>query len=627
MNIIEVIPITKGIAKETLSYFTSEQVRPGSVVHVPLRKKTVPGIVIGIRSVAELKGEIKNLPFEIKKVSSLNAAEFFLPEFIEACADTARYFASSTGSVLNALTPAPLFEEVEKITLNHGNERKSPLSEKYVVQADDEERFAHYKSLIREEFARKSSVFFCLPTIHDIETTLAKLVKGIEDYTYVLSSSLSKKEFVETYNKMLNDSHPVLIIATGSFLSVPRKDIGAIIVDREHSKAYKTPIRPYLDIRTFAEYYSKKIKAKLIFGDLFLQTETMFRYHNAEFQELYPLKFRSLTTAKEEIVDMRTYKSNEKNFTVISDQLAELVGENKEANESMFIFTARKGLSPSTVCGDCGNIVKCTQCESAMVLHKSPRGNFFLCHKCGERRDAQEKCRNCDSWKLVTLGIGIERVEEEIKKRFPDINIFILDKDYANTHKKAQKIASDFYASPGSVLIGTEMALLYLDRPIQTSAIASLDALFSVPDFKISEKILGIILKMRAATQRKILLQTRNPEQPVFTHAMKGNIVDFYRDEIELRRMFDYPPFSILIKLSLEGKRDEIATQMAETQAQFEEYGMDIFPSFVKGHRGNSILNALIKTPRKGWPNEQLIEKLRSLPPQYTIKVDPETLL
>ncbi|MEO8637368.1 MAG: hypothetical protein ABI430_00515 [Candidatus Taylorbacteria bacterium] len=628
MQIIEVIPISRGIGKETLTYFTSDDISLGAVIEVPLRKKIVPAIVISKNDASEHRTELRQAEFQLKKITKRKGHFFFLPEFMESANEAARYFAATTGSVLASLISARLLAELEKIKI----EPQEPvlgekIHQKYILQAGDEERFVNYKSFIRGEFAKKSSVFFCLPSVHDIKKTVGKLEKGIEEYTFVLHGSLSENELRSTLAKLTKEKHPVLILGTGSYLSYPRADLGAIIVDRENSSGYKTFSRPYLDFRVFAEMFAKKIKAKFVVGDIFIDIATLFRYKNGEFQELSPVKFRSLTSAEERMVDMRVYKASTKNFTLVSEELRNLIQANKTNNENLFIFAARKGLSPTTVCGDCGETITCNKCSANMVLHGSQKGNFFLCHRCGERRDPEEVCKVCQGWKLVTLGAGIDSVGEEIRALYGDVKIFIMDKDKVTTHGNAEKMMNQFFASPGSILLGTELALLYLDRPIENSAIASLDALFSLPDFRINEKIMSILLTLRSVTHKQIVIQTRNPDQKVFEYGMKGNLFEFYRDEIGKREQFNYPPFSILVKISLEGQKSEIVRKMSEAKATLSNYNIDIFPSFIKGLAGKSIMHGLLRVSPRTWPDSELLLKLTALSPEFTVKVDPESLL
>jgi primosomal protein N' (replication factor Y) len=632
MNIVTVIPIARGIGKETLSYFSAQTFAPGSFIKVPLRNRLVGGLVITTENAEKKKAELRQSSFAMRKIMSGKSKTIFSPVFIEAATEMASYSAGSTGSVLANITSKTILEQADKLekidlTLAIPNERRT-THEPYTLQADEEDRFAHYKSLIREQFAHTKSVFFVLPTIQDTKKIFEQLPKGIEQYTFVLNSSLSKKEIVETWNKIILEPHPVLIISTGSFLGIPRSDIGAIIIERESSSSFKTQSRPYIDIRTFCECFARRLNAKLIFGDLLLRTETLWRTKNGDMGELSPLKFRSTSTAETVLIDMKKYKTlDEPEFRIVSDELVELVKKSQESNENMFIFAARRGLAPMTVCGDCGTTVLCSRCNAPIILHRASQGNFFLCHRCGERRSAEERCRNCDSWKLTTLGIGIELIEESLKSMFPDTKIFRMDKDTVTTHKQASRLAGDFFNSPGSILLGTEMALGYVERPVENAAVAAIDSLFSIPDFRINEKIMNILLRIRSFTQKTYIIQTRSRDQALFDYATKGNLMDFYRDEIDERKRLDYPPFSVLIKLTVRGTPASAAKDMALVEKALADHNPLVFPAFIEKVNRKTVLHALLRLKPEEWPDQTLYNKLIALPPNISINVDPESLL
>ena len=264
-----------------------------------------------------------------------------------------------------------------------------------------------------------------------------------------------------------------------------------------------------------------------------MRTETVWRHHEAEIFEVAPLKFRSLTTAGVKLINMKETlpaavekdkEGKEPKFRLFSQELLDLIQENQNNDENLFIFVARRGLFPSTVCADCGNLIKCNTCGAPTVLHKASNENFFLCHRCGEHRSAMEKCNICQSWRLSTFGIGIEGVEEELKLKFPNMKIFKIDSDSASTHKKALEIMTKFYASPGSILLGTEMTLLYLKDAVANSAVVSIDSFFSIPDFRVNEKVMNILLKIRACTSRNFLVQTRDIEQKIIKYATAANL-------------------------------------------------------------------------------------------------------
>lgn len=633
MNLIHVIPILRGISKETLTYFTPTKVEPGSLVKIPVRSKSTFGIVVRTENAIEEKASLKASPFAIRKLGEVSGTNFLPAAFMRAAEKAAGYFAGSTGSVITSLIPKAVIEslanlQLKQVAAQEEDSDEKPKGDTVVVQAPEEERIAHYKSLIREAFARKGSVLFCLPSIQDIKKVSESISKGIEEYTFILHSQLSKKEIAHLWQMIAETSHPVLVLGTGSILALPRDDIATIIVDRENSSVYKALTRPYVDIRTFAELYTRELGARLILGSELLRVETLWRRESGEITELMPLKFRTTTTAKTTLVDTRTEKSPlSSEFTILSSQAETLIRENKENNEFLFLFGARRGLAPTTVCGDCGNVVACGNCSAPTVLHKGPKGSFFLCHKCGERRSAEERCKVCGSWRLVTLGIGVELIEEVLKKHFPDLNVFRIDKDSVTTLKRGQKVVEDFYNSPGSVLLGTEMALLYLDKPLDNAIIVSLDSLFSVPDFRINEKIASLIVRIRTLATKNFLLQTRLKDQQIVDSTIQGNMADVYREEIEERKRFEYPPFWTLIKISLKGERTKVREKMSGLEDFFKPFSITVFPAFTEVVKGSYVMHGLIRIPKKDWPHGELLSKLMSLGPEYSINVDPESLL
>jgi primosomal protein N' len=675
MNIIEVIPVAKGLKTETLSYFGPETLVLGSVVSVPLRKKTVQGIVTTVRLAREIKSDIKQADFSLKKISVLkdkgkNNRQFFLKEFIETAQSAAIYYVASTGSVLDALVPdvilkksaslatprtAMIAEKMEKISNSENDSSKNKeskvivppknLHEVRVIQGDDEERYGSYRSLIRQEFAQKKSVLILLPTVEDALRAFGLLEKGIEDYAYLLHNSLPVKKLIETWNATVTHEHPVVIIATGSFLCIPRFDIGTVVVEKESSRGWKSQRRPYLDIRTVAELFTRKYGIPLIIGDTLLRTETLWREAEGEILQSAPFKFRSLGTARETLVDMRQYKTAEDpadRFRVLSDEVEKLIRHNKENNQFMIILATRRGISPSVICADCQTIVTCTNCSAPIVLHKAPptmavnlenksathtAKNFFMCHRCGARRPADENCKLCGGWRLTALGIGIDLVSEKIHEKFPDIIVSRIDSDTTPTEKQARAAIDHFKTHPGSILLGTEMMLLYANKKVDNAAVISLDSLFSIPDFRIQEKIIHTLLTIRSLTLRELVIQTRRAEEKIFEHALKGNLNDFYRSSIDERKMWNYPPFTTLIKITLEGDKESIVADMSLIQKNLEPHTVDIFPAFTHTVKGKYVLHGLMRIPSGRWPDRDLSDKLRALPHQTRVNIDPDNLL
>jgi primosomal protein N' (replication factor Y) len=633
MQIVTVIPISRGISKETLTYFTKSDVTLGGIVKIPLRKKVVFGLIVDTKDVSQMKSEIKSLPYSIKKVEEMQSGAFLTRNFTEAVKKIADYNATSIGSVLFSLIPKYILEESSQITLNETLPLKDAFNETVLLQCDSEERFATYKSLVREEFAKNHSVYFCVPTIEDLHNAKLLLERGIENYTYTLHSGLSKKEMLDAWGKICQEKHPVLIIGTGSFLSIPKNNIGTIILEKESSRGYKMQTRPFLDIRNMAETIAREMKVRLVLGDMFLRSETLWEEKNGRYAPLSPLKFRSLSSANCELVDMRTPQDmKSKDFKIIGDKLVKIIENNIQNNEHLFLFCSRKGLAPSTVCSDCGTTVSCTNCHMPVVLYgrKNDSGgakNIFICNHCGEKYDTKILCSHCGGWRLTPLGIGIEKVVEEIEKMFPNAKIIVFDKEHITTQKKAEKTRDLFYNTPGSICIGTEMALSYLNNKIDNTAVVTLDSYFSIPDFQISEKVFHTLLEMRHLSTQNFLIQTRQEDTKIFEHALKGNLMDFYRNEIDERKLLGYPPFNTYIKITLEGDKNTVRKEMEKVKEFFLPFKLQIFDAFIKIVKNKHVVHGLVYMEKNSWPDKNLLEKLKQLPPQFSIRIDPGSLL
>lgn len=628
------MPITKSIRVEHLSYFSTKDVEIGSLVTIELRKRNVPGIVLNKKNVAENREELKSQRFSLKKIKSVSKNTILQNQFILATEKTAGHFATTTGAIINSLVPKKVFDNITELKtpkLQMESVDQNEQSEKYVIQDQFDERYASYKSLVRESFAKRKSVIFLCPTIEDIDRTKSLISKGIEDHTFTFNSLMTKNQLIKSWNQVLENERPVLIICTGSFISIPRHDIGTIIIEQESSNSYRMQQMPYIDIRTFAENYAAIIGARFYLGDIALRAETLAKYDTHEFLEEGTLKFRALSTAESKIIDMKKHDSNNGDvFSVLSKETISVLKEAKIENEHTFIFTARRGLAPSIICGDCGTVVSCNNCSSPVVLYgKDPMqgGNIFQCHICGDVRRAGEKCIHCDSWKLKMLGIGVETVEGKIKENFPDSIIFKLDSQHAKTPKQAREIISEFYGKPGSILIGTEMALHYLREPIENVLVASIDSLFSIPDFSIRERILRTLLRLRAKATRRFQISTRKTEDLIFENARQGNLADFYRNEFCDRKKYNYPPFVRLIKISVTGTPKASEKAILDAKTFLEPFDLLVYPAFTERQKGKMIWNGIIKIPVNDWPDETLRKKLLALPPQFKIVVDAQSVL
>lgn len=634
MKLVTVTPINRGIFKENLTYFTSLEVSIGSIVKVPIKNKTTEALVLGIKEAKNQKSEIKKSDFCLKKVVEVKSTNFFLPEFLVAIEKTSNYFAAGLGQTIKAVLPKVIIENLTKIeqidisqveTVKEDNVIKQ---NKFILQDDDQERISYYKSLIRESFAKKQSVLICLPINSETGKLAEKFGTGIRDYTVVINNDQSKKTILENWNKATSLKHPILIITTGNFLSIPRRDIKTIIIEKEGSGNYKNFNRPFIDIRFLAEKLSEELGARLIMGDLVLRTETIFKTEKGEYSRLSSLKYRSLSNADQLILDSRNNDSGDKSIYALSDSLKQIISETITKKEKIIIYSGRRGLSPTTICNDCGQIIYCRQCASPLVLHKNQEEKkyFYTCHKCGTTEEVEDKCPSCGSWRLSLLGIGLEKIEEEITSLWPETPLFKIEGENTKISIK-NGVSKKFFETKGSaIMLGTELLISQIEEKVPVVIVAAIDALFSIPDFKISEKILNNLLYLRQLAEKKFIIQTRNPKEKVFRFAVEGNLIDFYREEIEERMKFGYPPFKILLKISYEAKKTEATSEIENLAKLLASYQPIVYPSLLTTENKYK-LQILIKLAPSSWIDLELLGKIKSLSPNFIIDIEPNSIL
>lgn len=576
MYVITVIPIQRGIGKETLSYFTSSQVELGSLVNVPLRSKTIDALVVASKDARMMKGEIKSATFSLRKIDKIISKPFLSEAFMKTVDDVAKYHAATTGAVLNVLLPKKLL-----ITQNTFSEGKThPYNVGHCnYKGNLNERIHHYQKLI----SKNPQTVIIVPT----------------------------KERQQTFKKIF-PATPILL--PSSLIEIPL-DTSTIIIEDAKSNSYKSISRPFIDFRYTLKKYAEEIGASILEGDTTIQPEVkkVLEEHKKEEHKTYS----SLGKSLEKAVDALSYKPSH-----------------------LFILGTRKGHSGTLVCQDCKHTLMCTACNAPLTLHlkkEYEEYNSLLCHHCGHKETALRPCANCRSWKLKAFGLGIEKIEEDVKevckKNKAEVNIKRIDSTLKLTPKKIREMIADHYAQDYSVLIATELALPYLveasleNKKNDISFIASLDSLLALPDFSINEKIWRLGCMLDEITKSKVVIQTKNTSHPLLSDWEKSDEKGFYEKEIAERKQFNYPPFHVFIKLSISGNKEKIGKEMKKVEHLLSKWKPLVFPAFIKSIKNQHTLHALISIPKEKWVDEELLETLLSLPPFVTINVNPVSLL
>lgn len=621
MKVVEVIPIAKGLNRPTLSYFTKESFQAGSFVKIPLRKGFTLGIVVSTMDARRVKSELKDASFALKKLSIVEKAGSLGEAFMQAVKETANFYATTEGLVLKTLLPKIILENPELLSSAVKIKNKE-VREVRVIGLSEDERFREYRGVVRESLARGRSTLFIAPTQEEALKAFQALSGGIEKYVFTTAGK-TPKNLKKLLIEAREEKHSILLITTPSLMVFDRKDLDTYILERENSRTYRSMTRPFIHTKVFLEYYVKAKGSTLILGDSVLSLESLRNEREGRYSEFTPITWRLKCNSIAEVIDLRAKKE----FEVFSPRTTEVIREALSEGKNIFIFAARKGLSSTTVCGDCASLLLCKNCKAPLVLHsnKQGEGGVYACHRCGAKRSADTRCDHCQSWKLVPLGVGVDRVVAECRKVFEDTETLVVDKDHTQTKARVSAIIKRFESNRKVILVGTELALAQL-KSVPVVIAGSMDSLFSIPDFGVNERIFYLINRMREIATDRFLLQTRNAGKEILEFAAAGNVLDFYRTEIQEREELSYPPFSLFIKVSVRDTEENNKKKVIYLQSLFADHG----PHFIKEKRegsGLQTVSMILRIPKDNWPSQEIREKLLLLTPDFMVKVDPETIL
>ncbi|MGB9763004.1 MAG: hypothetical protein ACPLW7_03210 [Minisyncoccia bacterium] len=256
------------------------------------------------------------------------------------------------------------------------------------------------------------------------------------------------------------------------------------------------------------------------------------------------------------IIDLKKEKSSSKKFIIFSKTVENCLNNIKNTNENAIIFINRKALATSIVCQDCGNVIKCPNCDVPLTFHQDNNQNYLLCHHCNYKTEPPLICPICQSHRLIPLGLGTERLDLELKKMgFANKKIAILEGDLKD--KTELDLINKFNQKEINILITTEAIFRPQLKQSDYIIIPNIDNLLFFPDYQNEEKIFNILLKLKNITKKEMFIQTINTKQRVIDNFINNNIEQFYQEELEWRKIYHWPPFYQIIKLTLETKNQE----------------------------------------------------------------------
>jgi len=418
-----------------------------------------------------------------------------------------------------------------------------------------------YIKLIEKYLEENKQILYLLPEIALTTQLVTRLTKHFGNKVVVYHSKYSNNERVEVWNNVLKSSaNAQIIIGARSALFLPFNNLGLIIVDEEHEATFKQyDPSPRYHARDAGIVLANYHKSKVLLGSATPSIETYYNASSGKYS-LVSLQERYGNSILPEIqlVDLKDSYFRKKMKGHFSISLIEAISEAFSRGEQVILFQNRRGFSPVLECMTCGHVPQCPNCDVSLTYHKFK--NQLRCHYCSHTIAKPNSCHVCSSNDLTTKGFGTEQIEIELAALFPDKNIERMDQDTTRGKYSFEKLIDGFKNREIDVLVGTQMLAKGLDFDnVSLVGIMNADNMLYHPDFRAFERSFQMMTQVagrsgRSEKKGKVIIQTYNPLHNIIQQVTNNDFQGMYNEQLYERRIFKYPPFYRLIRLTLKNK-------------------------------------------------------------------------
>jgi primosomal protein N' (replication factor Y) (superfamily II helicase) len=440
---------------------------------------------------------------------------------------------------------------------------------------------------------RGRSAIVLVPEIALTPQTVGRFRARFGDGVALLHSGLTDAARRDERQRVLSGEARV-VVGARSAIFAPVRELGLICVDEEHDPSYKQESDPRYDARTVAAKRAALEGAVALFGSATPRPESWERLERIELG-------RRLTGSLPpvEVVDLR----REAGYPLSAPLLEEL-GALAEGGGKAILLLNRRGLAPALHCRACGATIRCADCDVSLVLHGD---GSLRCHHCGHAEAAPAACPACESPDLARIGAGTQRLERELGKRLPELELIRIDADTVDRPEALSDALRRFAAADRAVLLGTQMvAKGHHFAGVALAAVVDADTGLAMPDFRAEERTFQLVTQLAGRSGRdapgQVLVQTFQPDARPIVLAARHDVTRFLADELERRRELGYPPYRHLVRIVVSGTGSDPATALSELRAELDRRGeADLLgPAPLLRLRGRERAQLVAKTEQPG---------------------------
>ena len=414
-----------------------------------------------------------------------------------------------------------------------------------------------YMELIEKVIEEGKTSIVLVPEISLTPQMVKRFQNRFGDKIAALHSALNDGEKYDEWRRIVRGEASI-VIGARSAIFAPLKNIGLIIIDEEHSDSYKqTDTNPRYSAKDIAIIRGEHYNCPVIMGSATPSLEVMARAQKGVYKYLsLPNRVNGKSLPKVEIIDMNQSMGRMRGH--FSETMIKSIEEILEKDEQIILFLNRRGYSSFVTCKNCGHTFKCPHCDITLTYHKS--SNTMRCHYCGYGTKVYEVCPECNEKSLNNLGVGTQKVEEELNNLFPNARVLRMDFDTTSRKGMHEEMINSFKNHEYDILLGTQIVTKGLDfSNVTLVGVINADTSLNIPDFRSSENTFSLLSQVagrsgRSSKTGKVVIQTYNPDHYAISFAKNHDYLGFYNKEMEIRRILKYPPFYYLCFIRISGK-------------------------------------------------------------------------
>ena len=598
---------------DLLSYFSTKPVERGSIIEVSVRNKIYPALVIKSAAVRTHKLAIKRESYYLKKIKYIHSTPNKLPSIaIKLCEDLSLFYQIPLGQTLKLFIPSAVLK-VKNLDLSiNTNEETAYKGSMECVLGSLQERIQHYKTTIRHALANEQNICIFVPTIN-IAKFIHKELSNLPRSPILIHGGLKQSAILHSvYTYKTNTIAGCLIATPIALFALKGGEI--LIIEDADSSHYQRLEHPILNYKNALNMYSEITHVRCIQGKYFPSLDDLKNSKPLHYisSRIKPQKQFLLAEAPSPIESL------------IGDQVKNIL----QRNIRTLLFVSRKGYFTFVMCTTCGATLTCQACGAFLVL-SALKDRRYQCNKCLHTYSSDLTCSSCDGWNLKGYGIGTERVLETVRSLFPNRPLWMFDEATLKTARERADLIDLFMRSQDGILVGTDLMLEEPSITADAAIVLSLDNLFSIPDLTVSTRIFTVLCKLKEKIlEEPLLIQTKFPDHPIFTHLANQDIKGYLAEELEERKRENLPPYTLAIKLTVEDKNKERREKKIEKLVQRLTNFKDFVSSYpVLGEPSRHI--ALLTIERSAWQKnlKGVRDLVASCADMASIAVDTESVL